>query len=67
MILNFNHLKEQNMTYKEHFQHAFYISLNMMAGGIVCMLHSFIPFLFPTFASTRLKNIEKKIKFVKSE
>ena len=66
MIFNFNHLKEQKLTYFQHFSHAFYISTNMILGGVVCLIHSIFPFVLPTFASNRLKNIEEKIKFVKS-
>ena len=42
------HLKENNMTYRQHFTRA-------MSMSIALFIHAFIPNAFPTYASEKMK------------
>ena len=53
----FDHLKEENLSYFEHFLRAIKISLLLFFASILCLTHSILPFLFTSSAS----NICKKI------
>lgn len=64
-IINLNHLKEQRMTYFQHFAFAIDVFFKLIFAGLALLVHAFIPFLFPTVASEILKNIEKKMKLMK--
>jgi hypothetical protein len=46
-IVDFDHLKKLNTGYWNHFRYAFYLSLLSICAGIVGMIHTVLPFLFP--------------------
>jgi len=52
-MLGFRHLKENNMTYKEHWWRA-------MSMSVALFFHAWIPPLFPTYASDKMKKGHKK-------
>ena len=43
------HLKENNMTYPEHFKRA-------MSMSLALFIHAFIPNMFPTYASNKMRD-----------
>lgn len=45
------HLRENNMYYGEHVLFAAPQAIRMMVGGILLMIHAFIPGLFPRIGS----------------
>lgn len=51
--LIFKHLKENNMTYKEHWWRA-------MSMSVALFLHAWVPPLFPTYASDKIMGGHKK-------
>ena len=53
MILkrSIEHLKENNMYYGEHVLFASSEAIRMMVGGVMLMIHAFIPGLFPRIGS----------------
>lgn len=51
------HLKLVNENYFKHMIEAWSVAFIFIAAGLVCLLHSFLPFLFKTTASTMVKNI----------
>ena len=53
--MNFNHLKEVNETWWEHFCFAFPMACRMLWGGICILTHSLFPFLFVTDGSDTIK------------
>jgi len=53
------HLKENNISYFDHFKKAFKISLLMAAGSMLCTIHAIIPFLFETTATNIAQKISK--------
>jgi hypothetical protein len=42
--MNFNHLKEVDETYTEHFRFSFSMACRMLWGGICILTHSIFPF-----------------------
>ena len=52
-MLGFRHLKENNMTYKEHWWRAISMS-------VALFLHAWVPPLFPTYASDKIMGGHKK-------
>ena len=53
----FKHLKEQNLTYFEHFIRANKITLKLFKASSLCFLHSVLPFLFTTSATDICKEV----------
>jgi hypothetical protein len=53
MILkkSIDHLRENNMYYGEHVLFAVPQSIRMIVGGVMLMVHAFIPGLFPRIGS----------------
>lgn len=51
--MTIKHLKENNMTYPEHFKRA-------MSMSLALFVHAFIPNAFPTYASDRMKEDHRK-------
>ena len=54
-----SHLKEQNMSYMQHFFQSFTFSLTLQSASFKAMVHSFIPSAFEN-STTELKNELKK-------
>jgi hypothetical protein len=48
--------------YFSHMYQALGFSFQMFVGATACTIHAFLPFLFQTTASTRIKNLYKEIK-----
>ena len=47
MIIDMNHLKKIDTGYWNHFRYAFYFSVLSLCAGLIGLIHTFIPFLFP--------------------
>lgn len=45
-LFDLDHLIKQEMTYKEHLQQSLKTSLILISGGILGIIHAFIPFIF---------------------
>jgi hypothetical protein len=57
------HLKENNMSYLQHFMFAFFYGICCLLAGFYLIIHSVFPCFFPTAGSnlvTRLNKIFKK-------
>ena len=48
-------------SYMEHFRHAFGFGLRMMAGGMACMLHGLLPFLFVKTGSRQITTLHGRM------
>jgi len=59
--MRYNHLKEVNMTYKEHFIYSLQNSLYLIYSGILGVFHSFIPCIFITNQSDCVNYLYKKM------
>jgi len=57
----YSHLKEVNETYFEHLQFAQKCGWRMVLAGLACVLHSIIPSIFVSTASTTMKKLEQEI------
>lgn len=57
MLNNFNHLKETNLTYIEHFKGALYVLTIFTEGFIKVCIHAIYPDVF----TTTLRDTHKKI------
>jgi Family of unknown function (DUF6356) len=47
-------------TYGQHFAAAFGFAVTMVAGGLACLVHAPLPFLFATTAATRSPDCTKR-------
>ena len=57
--MNKNHLSEVEQTYFEHFYRALKVSFVLLLTASVCFIHSILPFLFTTFVSNKIKQMNK--------
>ena len=55
------HLRENRMTYGEHFWRSLGISLRMLQGGLASLVHAVIPDLFTTSASDAVKELHNEL------
>ena len=53
--MNFNHLKEVNESWWQHFCFAFPMCCRLLWGGIRIGIHAFLPFLFVTDGSDTIR------------
>ena len=52
-----SHPSSINESYREHFAHAAAFSMRMIAGGIACLIHSILPFVYVDTASSCIKRL----------
>ena len=57
--MNINHLSEVGETYFEHLYRALKVSFILLLTTLVCFIHSILPFLFTTFVSNKIKQMNK--------
>ena len=57
--MNTNHLSEVGETYFEHLYRALKVSFILLLTALVCFIHSILPFLFTTFVSNKIKQMNK--------
>ena len=48
-------------TYFEHLVHAFGFSWRMVLGGLACLVHAFLPFLFLTTGSDTIRLLHERM------
>lgn len=51
------HLDEIGESYGEHFGAASRFGLKMIGGGLACLVHAFLPFLFQTAGSDTIRKL----------
>ena len=51
------HLDEAGESYGEHCVHAGGFGLRMIAGGLACLVHAFLPFLFERAGSDSVRRL----------
>tara|TARA_B110000008_G_C16782791_1_gene489400 strand:- start:219 stop:425 length:207 start_codon:yes stop_codon:yes gene_type:complete len=51
------HLEEANESYFQHMQFAVKISLQLLLGSFMALIHAILPFLFTTSASKKIKEL----------
>lgn len=56
------HPNEVGMTYIEHFKFAFYLFRTLFCCSIASLVHAVFPFLFVTYTSTRIKQLNETFK-----
>ncbi len=59
--MNLSHLEEAGETYFQHFSRAIILSLNLLIMSIVCLVHSLLPFIFTTYVSDKIREINSYI------
>ncbi|AYJ84890.1 hypothetical protein D3Y57_02125 (plasmid) [Sphingomonas paeninsulae] len=50
-----DHLHSVDESYGEHMKHALGFAFAMFLGGTACLIHAFLPFLFETTGSGRVR------------
>ena len=63
--MNLNHLEEAGETYFQHFSRAIILSFNLLVISIVCLVHSLLPFIFTTYVSDKIREINSYIDKLK--
>ena len=63
--MNLSHLEEAGETYFQHFSRAIILSLNLLVMSIVCLVHSLLPFIFTTYVSDKIREINSYIDQLK--
>ena len=48
-------------TYGQHFQTAMGFSVRMIGGGLACMVHAFLPFLFESTGSRAIRGLHERM------
>ncbi|MEP5938385.1 MAG: DUF6356 family protein [Erythrobacter sp.] len=61
------HPRSIGETYGEHLQHATGFGLRMMAGGLACILHGLLPFLFVKTGSKQIETLHGKMVVSRSK
>lgn len=56
-----HHPRTVGDTYLQHLRFAFFNGIFLIIGGIVCLIHSFFPFLFTNTASTVVNKINTRM------
>jgi hypothetical protein len=56
-----HHPREVGESYGRHFAHASYFGVKMIAGGIACIVHGILPFLFVNKGSETVKGLHSKL------
>ena len=62
--MNTNHLSEVGETYFEHLYRALKVSFILLLTALVCFIHSILPFLFTTFVSNKIKQMNKEFEIL---
>lgn len=56
-----NHLQEVGETYPQHFAKAAGFALTMLAGGLACLVHALLPFLFTRTGSDCVRRLNAEM------
>jgi hypothetical protein len=56
-MLQYSHLEEKNITYKEHFCIAIKLSIKSCLASVIFMIHGFFPNIFPKTGSNIIIDI----------
>jgi hypothetical protein len=56
-----SHPRSVGESFGEHFAIALHFGSSMLAGGAACLVHAFIPALFPKSASRRIKRLNLEL------
>lgn len=60
MIQNsMDHLKQNNMTYWQHFLFAFGHGIGCLRAGLCLICHAIVPAIFPTTGSSLVQKLDK--------
>ncbi len=59
--MRFQHLEDINQTYFQHFQDAFYYSINSLKASIYFFIHGIYPDIFTSAGSDTIFNINGQI------
>jgi hypothetical protein len=51
------HPKEVNMTYFQHFKFALNLAFSLFITSCCSTIHAFFPFLFTTFSSSKIRDL----------
>ena len=61
-MINFNHLREGNQNYFEHWFRASYLSIILIFLALIALIHALIPFVFYDTVSAWIKDISEEIQ-----
>ncbi len=56
------HLREAGETYPQHLVKAVGFGITMLAGGVACLVHAILPFLFVTTGSTCISRLHSRLQ-----
>ena len=56
-----DHPRDLGETYGEHFGNASRFGLRLIGGGLACLVHAFLPFLFVNKGSEMVREMHKSL------
>tara|TARA_X000000368_G_scaffold304570_1_gene242913 strand:- start:1533 stop:1733 length:201 start_codon:yes stop_codon:yes gene_type:complete len=59
--MNLNHFEEIEETYFKHFFRALMMSFNLLIMAIVCLFHALLPFIFTSYVSKNIREINSSL------
>ena len=54
------HLREHNLTYMQHLRLAWTYAYKLIIMSLVAIIHGILPFMFTTYVSDKLKELNNK-------
>ena len=58
MIIDMNHLSKVNSSYWTHLRYGMYFSLLSIVAGLIGIVHTLLPFLFPLLPIQIIRHIQ---------
>ena len=65
--MNLNHLEEVKETYFQHFFRALILAINLLIMTFVCLVHALLPFIFTSYVSKEIREINSSLDILKSK
>ncbi len=65
--MNLNHLEEVEETYFQHFIRALIVSFNLLIMAVVCLVHALFPFIFTSYVSENIREINSSLDLLNNK
>tara|TARA_B100000686_G_C15983209_1_gene568430 strand:- start:72 stop:275 length:204 start_codon:yes stop_codon:yes gene_type:complete len=65
--MNLNHLGEAEESYFQHFFRALMMSFNLLIMTVVCLIHALFPFIFTSYVSRNIREINDSLDLLKGK
>jgi len=66
-MVEFDHLKENGMSYFDHWKQSMFISIRMLLAGVLGTVHAFYPDIFTISASSIIYQLHREFEIRKQQ